>query len=462
MLPLLVATVEADAPAVHAGEETRMTSTVLRLAGPVVIERLSVSILSAVDAFLIGYYVGADGVAAIGVSFLLFWIPLAGAFGIDIAATAVIARDFGSGRTEGMERTMSLTLLAAFIWGVLATAFLWLLAPALLTMMAAEPEVKDFGVDYIRAACLGLPLLMVLYASSGVMRGLGNTVVPMAVVIILNVVNAIVAFLLISGVAGVELELQGAGIAYACGSIVGGVLAIGVLMRGIGPVRYRFSQALAGRREEATRLLNIGLPVGLEEVQFMLAFIVYTRIVSGLGTTALAAHTIALRTLELALVPGFAIGAAATSLVSRYLGAKRPDLARLAARESGLWAIGSMCVFAVLLFIFAPQFVGLFVNDQDVIDTGARLLRVFAVAFPFLGIYGSFGGVLRGAGDAKFVMVTMMATAWLVRIPAAFFFAVVLGFGAPGAWAGAAIENLLRGSLIYRRYAQGAWTEREV
>ena len=444
-----------------AGDE-RMTRTVLRLAWPVVVERLSVSTLAAVDALLVGHYVGADGVAAVGVGVLMFWIPLAGAFGLDIATTAVIARDFGSGKSDTMERTMRAAILAALIWGLVAAVFLFVLAGPLLTLMGAKPDVRDFGVDYMRAAAFGFPGLMLLYASSGIMRGLGNTVISMSIIIMLNVVNAVVAFLLISGVVGIRLEVLASGIGYASGGIVGGLLAVAVLLSGVGPIRYRLDHAFVTGRDEVRRLLNVGLPSGLEEVQFMAAFIIYSRIVYGLGTTSVAAHTVALRTLDLAIVPGFALGAAGTTLVSRYLGAGRPDHAERAARTSLAIAVGSMLTMAVLLEIFAPQFVSLFVDDPDVIRTGTRLLRVFAIAFPFLGLHASLGGALRGAGDNRYVLGVLTVTAWGVRIPVALFCTFVLGWGATGAWLGAMAENMVRGSLILRRFQQGAWRGKKV
>ncbi len=454
---VLAATDEAAAPS--------MNTTVLHLAGPVVIERLSISLLSAVDAILVGRYVGADGVAAVGIGALMFWIPFAGAFGLDIATTAVIARDFGSGQMRTLERTMRMSLLIAVLWGALATALLWPLAGPLLTMMAARPEVKEFGIDYIRAASLGFPMLMVLYATSGVLRGLGNTLIPMVIIIVLNIVNALVAFFLISGVAGIELEVLASGIGYASGGIVGGLLALAVLVSGFGPATYRLDRALITGRVELRRLMNVGVPTGLEELQFMVAFIVYSRVVTGLGTTAVAAHSIALRTLELALVPGFSLGAAATTLVSRYLGAQRPDLAEQAANIGRLWAVGSMVAMGALLALFAPQFCAIFVNEDkypEVVEVGTDLLRIFALAFPFMGLHASLGGALRGAGDVRYVLGVLTVTAWLVRIPVAVLLGAVLGLGAPGAWIGATTENVVRGTLIWSRFRQGKWKEIKV
>ena len=443
----------------------RMTPVVLRLAGPMVVERLSVSLLSAVDAVLVGRYVGSEGVAAVGIGALLFWIPFAGAFGLDLATTAVIARDYGAGTTDNLLRTLRMSLLIAVIWGALATVLLWTLAGPLMTMMAAEGDVKSFGIDYLRSASLGFPLLMALYATSGALRGVGNTWLPMVIVLVLNATNALVAFLLISGVVGVELEVTASGIGYASGSAVGGLLAFAVLVFGVGPMRYRLTRAFRTGRAEISRLANIGVPSGLEEIQFMAAFIVYSRVVTGLGETAQAAHTIALRTLELALVPGFSLGAAATSLVSRYLGAGRPDLAERAALVGRAWAIGTMVLMGGLLVIFAPQFASIFVDEgkhPEVIETATELLRVFAIAFPFMGLHASLGGALRGAGDVRYVLAVLTVTAWLVRIPVAVGLVVFVGVGAWGAWVGATAENIVRGLLIYRRFRQGKWKEKVV
>jgi putative MATE family efflux protein len=427
-----------------------------------VVERLSVSILSVVDAVLVGHYVGADGVAAVGIGGLLFWVPFAGAFGVDIATTAIVARDFGAGATHNVDRTVRMSLLLAVLWGALSAALLWPLAGPLLTMMAASPEVKAFGIDYIRMASLGFPLLMVLYASSGAMRGLGNTFIPMLILIVLNAVNALVTFLLISGVVGIELEVQASGIGFACGGIAGGLLALAVLASGLGPLRYHVSQALVTGREEFRRITNVGLPSSLEELQFMIAFIAYSRVVTGLGTVEVAAHTVALRTLELALVPGFSLGTAATTLVSRYLGAKRPDVAEEAALTARNWAVGTMTVMGAALAIFAPQFVRIFVDDEDVVEVGTELLRIFAIAFPFMGIHASLSGTLRGAGDVRYVLGVLTVTAWLVRIPTAVLLGSVLGFGAPGAWMGAVAENVTRAGLIFHRFRQGKWKEIQV
>lgn len=447
-----------DAPPAAADERRLdlVSRTLVKLAWPVVVERLSISVLSAVDALLVGRFVGADGLAAVGIGGLLFWIPLAGALAIDVGSTAVIARDVGAGDRSRVQAGLHTAVLAALIWGTICTVAIFALAPQIMRAMGAEPEVVPLGVDYLRAGSLGFPMLMVLYAVSGALRGTGNTWIAMAIIIVINLVNAAVTLLLIDG-AVASLGVQASGIGYAAGGITGGLLALAVVMSGRAPIRLDPGAMLRVRDYAFGRLLRIGLPVGLEEAQFMLAFLVYTRIMARLGTEQLAAHSLALRSLEIAILPGFALGTAATALVGRYLGAGDPAMAEAVAKRARAFAVSTLVVMGVLQFAFAPFIVSIFVDDPEVIDTGAKLLRVFAFALPALGVHSSLSGALRGAGDVRYVLGTFTVCAWGIRVPMAALMVIGLGLGAPFAWLAAVTENWARAALILHRFRRGKW-----
>ncbi|MEX0750988.1 MAG: MATE family efflux transporter, partial [Dehalococcoidia bacterium] len=439
-----------------------LSRVILKLAWPVGVERFSISVLSAVDAVLVGRYVGADGLAAVGIGTLMFWIPLSGALAVDVGATAVVARDVGAGDRSRVQAALHASIVLALVWGILCTAIVFAAAPWLMRLMGAEPEVVPHGVEYLRAGSIGFPMLMVLYAVSGALRGMGNTWMPMVILIIVNAINAIVTFVLISGDVA-DLGVLASGIGYAAAGTTGGVLALALAASGLAPVRMDVTRLLATSRESMARVLRIGLPVGLEEAQFMFAFLVYTRIVARLGTEQLAAHSLALRSLELAILPGFALGTAATALVGQYLGAGLPDMAEAIAKRVRFFAICLLVTMAAVQFAIAPYVVELFVRDDpEVVETGTRLLRVFAFALPAMGVHASLSGVLRGAGDVRFVLYTFTFTAWGIRVPIAAFMVIVLGLTVPFAWLAAVTENWVRAALVQRRFALGAWKRLKV
>ncbi len=433
-----------------------VSGVIIKLAWPVVVERLSLSVLSAVDAALVGHYVGTAGLAAVGIGALLFWIPLAGALAIDVGSTAVIARDVGAGERARVHQGLQTAVIAAVLWGLACMAAVFALAPWLMRAMGADAEVVPLGTEYLRAGALGFPMLMVLYAVNGSLRGMGNTWLPMLILIAVNAVNAIVTFLLISGRVA-DLGVRASGIGYATAGTTGGVLALILASSQLTPIRFRLEHMFHVKHLAFRRLSRIGLPVGLEEAQFMLAFLVYTRIVAQLGTTQLAAHSLALRSLEIAILPGFALGTASTALVGQCLGAARPQMAEAIARRAAFFSLGTLVTMAALQFTLAPYIVRIFVSDPKVVDIGTKLLRVFAIALPALGVHSSLSGALRGAGDVRYVLGTFTFTSWGVRVPAAALMVLVLGLSAPFAWLGAVAENWTRAALILRRFRQGRW-----
>lgn len=440
----------------------RLTRTIVALSWPVMVERVSISVLSAVDAVLVGRYVGANGIAAVGMGGLLFWMALAGAFAVDVGATAVVARDAGARDTARLQASLHAALMMGVAIGLAGTALMWGAGPWLLRLLGAEGDVARLGDDYVRVASLGFPFMMTMYAGNGALRGVGNTFTPMVILLLVNGTNALVAFLLISGVAGVRLETVAAGTGFSAGGAVGGALALLYLLSGRAGLTLDLRTLLRTGRAPFGRILSIGLPVGLEEFQFMLAFLAYSRIIFSLGETAQAAHAVGLRGLEVAIVPGFALGTASTAIVGQYLGARRPDLAERAATQVRNYALGAMLCMAAVLALFGPQIVRIFVREDDVVRTGGRLLRVFALALPGMALHASLSGPLRAGGDARFVLGTFTVTAWLVRIPVAALCALGLGWGAPGAWVGAAAENTTRGAIIWLRFRSGVWKTREV
>ncbi|KKL55608.1 hypothetical protein LCGC14_2253730, partial [marine sediment metagenome] len=154
---------------------------------------------------------------------------------------------------------------------------------------------------------------------------------------------------------------------------------------------------------------------------------------------------------------GFALGVAATTLVGQALGAGRPEQAQRVAISAARIAFVGMTAVGVVLMIFGGTITRLFINDDDVVDIGRKLLLIFGFALPALSVSLSLGGALRGAGDTRAVLGIMTAGVWGVRLAPAYLLAVVAGFGVPGAWVAAVIDINTRALLMFLRFRQGRW-----
>ena len=449
---------EPETPPLPASfDESNLTRSVIRLAWPVVIQQVSFATVQLVDTFLVGH-LGEDALAGVGLASILYWFPLSGMFAIGIGATAVVARNVGEGHPERAAFTLRSAQMLSLLWGLAMAAVFFVAAAPMLRIMGAEPAALDQGVLYMQAAAFGLPFYALLYVSTASLQGAGDTRTPMLIMLAVNLVNGVVDYLLINGTGPFpEYGVRGAGLGYLAAALVGAGLVSASLMRAKSAIHLAPSKALALDSEETRRILRVGLPSGAEQLQFQMSFLLYTRIIASLGTTALAAHQVALRIEGLTFLPGFAMGLAATTLVGQGLGAGRPDLAERAATSAGRIAFVFMTAMGVTLMIFGGTITRLFINDDEVVDIGRKLLLIFGIALPALSVSLSLGGALRGAGDTRSVLAIMTVGVWGVRLAPAYLLAVVVGLGVPGAWLAAVMDINTRALLIFLRFRQGKW-----
>ena len=441
-------------------DEARLSRSVLRMAWPVIVQQVSFTMVQLVDTLLVGH-LGKDALAGVGLGSIVFWIPQSGVFAVGVGAVAIVARNVGSGERERASVTAAMALMMGLAWGVLLALVMALAADPLLRVMGAEPAARSEGVTWMRAASIGFPLTAVVYAGNASLTGAGDTRTPMVIMLIVNLVNAAVAYTLINGPGPFpELKVLGSGLGATSAGISGAALVLLALAAARGGLQLQAVAALRPDAAETKRILDVGLPAGLENLQFNLAFLVYTRIIASLGSAALAAHRVTLSVEGLAFNPGFALGVAAAALVGQSLGAGRPDLAERSAKMALVWAAIIMTSMGVVLMVLGEPITSLFVSGEDaaeVVDIGRQLLFIFAFALPAMALSLTLAGGLRGAGDTRAVLAIGVFGIWVVRLLPAYILAIVLGFGAPGAWLAAVLDINSRGLLTWLRFRRGKW-----
>ena len=443
-------------------DESNLIRSVIRLAWPVVVQQVSFSMVQLVDTALVGH-LGEDALAGVRVAGQIFWFSQAGMVAVAVGSTAIIARRVGAGQPQEASRTLRNAIIMAFLWGLSMGVLMWLLGGWGLGMLGAEAGAKHQGTVFLKAAAVGMPFWSLIYAGSASLQGAGDTRTPMVIGVLINIVNILVAYALINGPGPFpKLDVLGSGAGFSGAAIIGGALVLLVLTFGGRIIRWSPWEALRFDPVDARRVLNVGLPAGLEQVQFNIAFMIYTRIIASLGTTALAAHGVTLAIQSLTFNVGFALSVATTALVGQSLGAQRPDLAEKSAYVTMRYSLLFMCALGVVMMVLGGQITGLFVGGKDadaVIDIGRQLLFIFAFAMPGLAISLSLGGGLRGAGDTRAVLAIMAGTTWIVRLVPAYLLAITFGLGVPGAWMAAIMDINLRAALMWLRFRRGRWKQ---
>lgn len=430
---------------------------VIHLAWPAVVEQLLVQLFSMVDLMMVGG-VGPAAIAAIGLTNQPVFLALAAFMALSVGTTALVARFVGAGDVKEANSAARQSLLVVGALGVFTTIVVYSLAKPVVLFMGAEGDAIGYGITYLRIIALGFIPQTIGLAVTAILRGAGDTRTPMRYNIIANVVNVIGNFLLINGYLGFpRWGVLGAAVATDIGRVVGMVLALYAIMGGKSVVHVSLKDRFVPQLDIIKRIAKIGFPSMLEQVIMRMGIIQFTRVVSGLGTSIYAAHQIGISIVGLSFTPGMGFGMAASSLVGRSLGRKRPDWAELygwQTRRVGMIVAGTM---AVVFFFGGRLLASLYTTDPEVIANAATALKIIALVQTLQSSQFILAGALRGAGDTRWPLISTMVGVVGVRVVLATLFISVLGWGLAGAWIAMALDQATRSAFIYLRYRSGRW-----
>lgn len=433
---------------------------VILLALPMLGEQLGNFAVGMVDMFLAGF-LSKEATGAVGTAAYVGWFAGLTMMLIGTGAAALISRSLGGGDARTANRTANQALVMMVILGVLTSLGTWLLAPAFATLLAPTAEARSLFVLFLRIDAFGYLGYAVFSIISTSLRAAGDTRTPMAIMLVVNVVNVLLSSSLVFGWLGPSLGVAGIASGTLTARWVGGLAALVVLLRGRRELQIRHADL---RPDFAViwRVLRIGIPGAAEAALMAAAQFCFIKIIAEtadgpLGAANYAAHMIAVRMEAITYLPAMAWMTAAATMVGQYLGARQPAKAaratHLAALQGGLLTTG----VAVCFFLFARGIFTLLSNDPQVREVGSAGFRILAFFQPFLCLGIIYNGALRGAGDTRYTMLVSLVCGFLIRVPVAYLFGIVLHGGLIGAWIGMWSDNVLRLTLALARYLHGGW-----
>lgn len=304
---------------------------------------------------------------------------------------------------------------------------------------------------YFMVFMLIMPFFQLSNLSGAMLKCSGNMRIPSIMSILMCVMDVVFNYILIFqfhlGVLGVAL---GTALAIVIGGSVQAWFAIfqnEILSLRRGDERFHWVP------DYLKHALKIGAPMAMQSVLMSGAQIVSTMIVAPLGNFAIAANTFAITAESLCYMPGYGIGDAATTLVGQSVGAGRRDICRSFAWMSVGMGMGIMAFMGLLMYIFAPELMGLMTPVDAIRDLGAECLRIEAFAEPMFAASIVAYSVCVGAGDTLKPALINLCSMWLVRLTLAAFLAKE--YGLQGVWTAMAIELTFRGIMFLIRLYRG-------
>lgn len=442
-----------------------LSRQVFILALPMLGEQLVNFCVGFVDTFLAGQ-VGKEATGAVGTGAYLSWFVTLGFALIGTGAAALVARAFGARDLTTARRALNQAFVLALLLGAAMTGLVYLAAPLLAAFLTQTTAARDLMVTYVRIDAFGFTLYSTVLVCAGVVRAAGDTRTPMAIMIIVNVINAIVSAALVFGWVGPRLGVTGIALGTVIARSLGGLMFAAVLLGGLRGLRLRLTW-LRPDWQILRRILRVGLPAAGEASLMWVAHIGFIKIVlhTATGETATAnyaAHMIAVRMTAITYLPAFAWMTAAATLVGQYLGARRPDRSARAAHAAVLQGAVLSTAVGVAFFTLAEVIYRLMSQDLAVREVGVPAFRLTAFIQPFLCMGIIYIGALRGAGDTRWTMMFSLIGGILIRVPVAYLGGVVLGGGLIGAWCGMWADNFVKFVLGAARFLHGGWKKVKV
>jgi putative MATE family efflux protein len=432
--------------------------TVWSLAWPVIIALLSEAAVGLVDTLMVGR-LGANAVAAVGVGMQILGSVSVVTMAVGTGTLALVARHVGAGEMALARRVAGQSILVAFglAWLAILPVLAW--TPAVVRLFGVAPAVVDQSVAFTRVVMLSIPGGAVLFVVGSALRAAGDTRTPMAIGLVLNVVNVVLNYVLIFGGPGIPaLGVRGSALATTLAFTLGSVIGLALLARG----RLRLRITLDDLRLEGrtvARLGRIGAPSGIEQLAMQIGFLNYLVFASSYGTAAVAAYFIGVRITALSFLPGIGFSTAAAALVGQNLGAGDPERAAAAGRAANRMAVRMMSGAGLLLILFAGPIARLFVDDAEVIEDTRWFIYMLGLCQPLMAVDYAIGGGLRGAGDTRFPLLTLFIGLYGFRLPLSWLVTHALGLPTPWLWAALLADYGSRAALKLWRWRSGAWRD---
>lgn len=427
-------------------------SLIVGLSIPSILAQVTSVLMFFIDASMVGH-IGAEASASIGLvestTWLLGSITNAASLGFSVQAAHFIgSNDFAKARQ-------------VFRHGLICTAIISFLV--LLSAVAVHRQLPywlgggdDIAHDaslYFLIFSLAVPAFQLSNLCGAMLKCSGNMRIPSIVSVLMCVLDVVFNYIFIF--------VMGLGVV---GAAVGTALAVTVAaslqayfaivrskMLALRLDRERFRWILSYVRNA----LKIGTPIAMQSVLMSGAQIVSTMIVAPLGNFAIAANTFAITVESLCYMPGYGIGDAATTLVGQSIGAGRASLARSFAYRTVFLGMGVMAFMGMVMYIFAPEMIGVMTPDEQVRLLGAQSLRIEAFAEPMFAAAIVTYSVCLGAGDTLRPACMNLASMWLVRLTLAAYLAPT--YGLRGVWTAMAVELTFRGTIFLIRLFRGKW-----
>lgn len=430
---------------------------ILRFTAPLLIGNLFQQLYNMVDSVVVGNYVGANALAAVGacgsINFLFFSLSSGLAIGIGI----MVAQYFGAKHDELVSRTIINGTYLLVVASILVSLICYFFAEPILSLLGTPDEIIVDSAVYLKTISIGIIAVALYNGVASVLRALGDSKTPLYFLILASVVNVVLDLVF---VLWCNMGVFGVGLATIIAQYISAAASVVFACWKVSYFKVKKEQCRVDN-DIIMKALKLGTPVALQNSMIAISCIALQGVVNSFGATVMATYTIIGRIEQVVQQPYSSLGTALTNYTGQNIGAGLQERVR-----KGYW----QCVFIVLIFslilipvayLFGEPIIRFFVKEPEVIQMGVKALRINSLCYFALGMIYVPRALLNGCGDTAFAMFNgitevvcrILFSQILTRIP-------LLGYW--GIWITTAATWTVTAIVCVVRYASGIWKRKKI
>ncbi len=427
--------------------EGKVVSLIVMFSIPMLIGNLFQQLYNLVDSIIVGQFVGADALAAIGATNSVTFLFFALCNGIGSGGGIITSQFFGKGDERGVKSCIANTGYIMVVFPTVVGAAAFFLAAPIMRMLDTPEEIVGESVAYMQIMCVGLVFVALYNYAAAMLRALGDSRTPLYFLIFSCLLNTGLDILFVYGL---NMSVRGAGIATVISQFVSG---ISCLVYAIKKNEYfkMTKDDLTFRKDISVMVLKLGIPLSLQFALIAISCMALQKVVNSFGKVAVAAFTATSRIEQIIHQPYQTLSAALSTFTGQNYGARKMNRVKEGYRKSLL----IMAIFSVIMLpiiqLFGDNIIRIFVEDADVIAMGAQALRITSYFYIMLGLIYVVRGVLNGLGDSVFALFNGIIEV-IGRFTVPIMLTGIAAIGLWGIWWSVGIVWSLSGATAWLRY----------
>lgn len=435
-------------------------SRLVSLAVPVVFANLLQTAYQFIDTVWVGR-VGPTAVAAVSLSFPILFLMISLGGGLAIAGSILVSQFKGRQDQDQVNLVAGQTMAAMLVASIVVAVLGYAVSDPVIHLMVrnADAQLIEQAIVYLQWTFIALPTLFIFAVYQSLMRGVGDVVTPLYIVLSTVILNL---FLDPFFIFTLNMGVSGAAVATLCTQSLAAFAGIWLMFSGRAGVQLKLS-GLVPRWDLLKRMFMLGLPASVEQSSRALGITMMAFLVANYSTDVVAAYGVGSRVLGFVIIPALGLSMATSTIVGQNLGANKPKRAETAVRIASVSGFLVLTAVGAMVYFLSDGIARFFVPDAPlVVGEAGRFLRIVALSFGCIGVQQVLNGAFRGSGNTMISMVLSILSLWVFQFPVAYVLSDRTALAQVGIWWSYPVANVVAMLVTLGWFATGSWHRRKL